>query len=209
MNPFLFLFYIAYLTPSIPGRSLLSPNTDPRKALESSQQSPVEGHMRSKRSLTAFLAAEVLFLEGLLAAQNSRRPRKLARPVLRNTIESNRVKKQVKKTQFVPPPPPSHPPQLIHFRGQHQARPPVSTTTLKPRLDPFIMLSAPDLSKNNYGEYELYQTLHSPSPSGGEPGEPDVVTQPNTTFHSTPASFSARKPRKRTLHYGAFELYHL
>ena len=143
-----------------------------------------------------------------MAAQNSRKPRKISRPVLINTVDGNRVKKQVKKNQFLPPPPPpppSHSPQLFHFRGPAPSRPAV-TTTVTPRLDPFIMLSAPDLSKKNYGEYELYQTLHSPAPSGAQP---DIVTHPTPTFHAPPPSFSARKPRKRTLHYGAFELYHL
>lgn len=195
MNPFLFLFYIAYLTPSLSGRSIISQNPNPKSTPQSHHESPpAKVHRRSKRSLTAFLAAEVLFLEGLLAAQNSRKPRKISRPVQVNTIDSSRVK--VNQKQFVhshQAPAPAPAPQVFHFRAQPPQSLPVSSTTVS-SLDPFIMLSAPDLSKKNHREHREYQLF---------------PTKQTRTFHAPPGSFSPRKPRKRTLHYGAFELYHL
>jgi len=200
MKPFLFLLYIAYLTPPSSGRSIISQYSKPTSP-QSYEAPPEETHSRSKRSLTAFLAAEVLFLEGLLAAQNSRKPRKISRPVLVNTIDS-RVK--VKQNQFVPAAHPS--PQLFHFRPKPPPAPTVPTTTVS-SLDPFVMLSAPDLSKNKYGEFGEYQ-LHQNTRSSSTPAE-RVTQAPAPTFHAPQGSFTARKPRKRTLHYGAFELYHL
>jgi len=91
----------------------------------------------------------------------------------------------------------------------------VSTTTVS-SLDPFIMLSAPDLSKNNQGDYhhqqqqQQQQQLQQHQVYQSRQTEPEIITAPTSTFHAHPASFSARKPKKRTLrHYGAFELYHL
>ena len=87
-------------------------------------------------------------------------------------------------------------------------------------LDPFVMLEAPDLSGNSYGEYELYQTQQLNIPvrpdvtqSRGrhvshllaEP-EIEIVTGPPVVTQET---LSVRQPKKRKLHYGAFELYQL
>ena len=174
-----------------------------------------EPHKRSKRSLTALLAAEVLFLERILAAQNSRKPRKISRPASvanNNKIEAlpvPRVKTKIKTTlpsvtaapvqifKFGPPPPPSTGTKFKSLQA-----PSVSS------LDPFTMMKAPDLSKNSYGEYELYQTLkpasspYSASLSSSFKVEPEIVTVSQETQ-------SVRQPKKRKLHYGAFELYQL
>jgi len=179
----------------------------------------VEPHKRSKRSLTALLAAEVLFLERILAAQqqkqNSRKPRKIVRPasvINNNKIEAVTVPRVKTKNKPTLPSITAPPVQIFKF-----GPPPPQATGTKFKslpslsvssLDPFTMMKAPDLSKNSYGEYELYQTLkpasssYSSSLSSSFQFEPEIVTE-------IQKSQSARQPKKRKLHYGAFELYQL
>ena len=179
----------------------------------------MEPHKRSKRSLTALLAAEVLFLERILAAQqqkqNSRKPRKIVRPasvINNNKIEAVTVPRVKTKNKPTLPSITAPPVQIFKF-----GPPPPQATGTKFKslpslsvssLDPFTMMKAPDLSKNSYGEYELYQTLkpasssYSSSLSSSFQFEPEIVTE-------IQESQSARQPKKRKLHYGAFELYQL
>ena len=175
---------------------------------------------RTKRSITALLAAEVIFLEGILAAQNSRKARKLRRPVT-NQIDTTA---SGKRSKIKPTP------TITQYTIQ-----PHKTTTQKTspkpisQLDPFTMLDAPDLSRQpiykqkseeevslpievhdslpKYGEFDLYEmskhiTSHHTSPTSLA----EIITAPPT---SSAASIiqSPRQPRKRTLKYGAFELY--
>jgi len=189
---------------------------------------------RSRRSLTALLAAEVLFLERILAAQNqknSRKPRKISRQPPNVNLNNNINIDQRIKTKhpvlsspinfkFSSPVPVSTPvqvpvsspaPTLSNIVKISQTKPGVSS------LDPFVMLKAPDLSKNNYGEYELYQTLYlpgsPPSSSSSSSSSSSALTTKNlqkkeiVTF--PPETISFRQPKKRKLHYGAYELYQL
>lgn len=190
---------------------------------------------RSRRSLTALLAAEVLFLERILALQNNaktpekpsgRKPRKIAPPrpgpshAHSNTIDTRtKSKPQHKPAQVT-----AAPVQVFRFGPPGPApvaRAPASVPSVS-SLDPFVMLQAPDLSQNSYGEYEVYQTRNSPAPLASvtssrgrhvshlvaEP-EIEIVTAPSVLLSDT---FSVGLPetrQKRKLHYGAFELYQL
>lgn len=186
---------------------------------------------RSRRSLTALLAAEVFFLERILAAQQAkttepggrgggRKPRKIASPrpspshAHFNTIETRPKSKPAQAS--------APPVQVFRFGPPAPApisRAPASSVS---SLDPFVMLKAPDLSQNSYGEYEVYQTqtrnvpapLASVTSSRGRQlshivAEPEIVTAPSVLVRDT---FSVGQPetrQKRKLHYGAFELYQL
>ena len=187
---------------------------------------------RSRRSLTALLAAEVLFLERILAAQQAkttepggraagRKPRKIAAPRPHahfNTLDTRTKSKPPRPQAQVSPPPV----QVFRFGPPVPApisRAPASTAS----LDPFVMLKAPDLSQNSYGEYEVYQTptrnipapLASVTSSRGQVShlvaepEIEIITAPPVLVSDT---FSVGQPetrQKRKLHYGAFELYQL
>lgn len=190
---------------------------------------------RSRRSLTALLAAEVIFLERILALQHAktaessgrgRKPRKIASPrpgpshAHSNTIDTRtKSKPQHKPAQVT-----AAPVQVFRF-GPPGPAPPARAPASVPSvssLDPFVMLQAPDLSQNSYGEYEIYQTRKSPAPLASvtssrgrhvshlvaEP-EIEIVTAPSVLVSDT---FSVGVPetrQKRKLHYGAFELYQL
>jgi len=184
---------------------------------------------RSRRSLTALLAAEVLILERILAAQQAkttggrgggRKPRKIASPrpgpslAHFNTIDTRTKSKPAQVT--------APPVQVFRFGPPAPApisRAPASSVS---SLDPFVMLKAPDLSQNSYGEFEVYQTRNIPAPLASvtssrgrhlshlvaEP-EIEIVTAPSVLVSDT---FSVGQPetrQKRKLHYGAFELYQL
>ena len=189
---------------------------------------------RSRRSLTALLAAEVLFLERILALQHAktaekpsgRKPRKIASPrpgskhAHSNTIDTRtKSKPQHKPAQVT-----SAPVQVFRFGPPGPApiaRAPASVPSVS-SLDPFVMLKAPDLSQNSYGEYEVYQTRNKPSPLASVTSshgrhvshlvakpEIEIVTAPSVLVSDT---FSVGLPetrQKRKLHYGAFELYQL
>ncbi len=221
------------------GKPLEDARTDVREiATLETRDSIVTGGQevrRSRRSLTALLAAEVLFLERILAAQQTkttepggrgsgRKPRKIAsqRPAPShahfNTIDTRaKSKPQHKPAQITAPPV-----QVFRFAPPGPApvpRAPASASSVS-SLDPFVMLKAPDLSQNSYGEYEVYQTRNKPAPlasvtSGHHVShlvaEPDIeiVTAPSVLVSET---FSVGLPetrQKRKLHYGAFELYQL
>lgn len=172
---------------------------------------------RSRRSLTALLAAEVLFLERILAAQNSRKPRKISRPP--PNVNHNNIDQRIKtkhpvlsssvSVKFAAPvaTPVSTPASTSNINSIiSRTKPGVSS------LDPFVMLKAPDLSKNNYGEYELYQTLYLPGSSSSPTASTKTTTkhfQQQEIVTAPPESISFRQPKKRKLHYGAFELYQL
>ena len=149
------------------------------------------------------------------ASEGRRKPRKIAAPrpapshAHFNSIDTRTKSKPVAPAgvqvfRFGPPVPAPVP----------RAPSPVSV------LDPFVMLEAPDLSGDSYGEYELYQTQQLNIPvrpdvtqSRGrhvshllaEP-EIEIVTGPPVVTQET---LSVRQPKKRKLHYGAFELYQL
>ena len=152
-------------------------------------------HRRSRRSLTAFLAAEVLILERILAAQqNSRKPRKISpRPV--QSVNSV-VGGSSQRLKHIKTPVTHAPVQIFKFS-------PPSVATKPPRpsvssLDPFTMLRAPDLSKSISSEYQSYSSNPTIFPSSSSPVESENKLSP-----------SRRHPRQRTLHYGAYELYQL
>jgi len=143
--------------------------------------------VRTRRSITAFLAAEVLFLEGILAAQktgkkNTVKKVKGRRPV-NNHIHSTGVSKH------------SYPPPV-----RQDTRPPIpssptttiSTTTLPiSQLDPFIMLTAPDLSRPKQGLQSYTDDIFT---------ETVVTSESQDTKREVPLSFQQSK-------YGEYELY--
>jgi len=188
--------------------------------------------VRTRRSITAFLAAEVLFLEGILAAQNSKK----------NTVKNVKGRRPVNNhihpsggSKHTYPPP-----------VRQDIRPPTTTTTTSStttlpisQLDPFIMLAAPDLSRpkkglqsytddvftetvvqsetqdtkrevvpltfqqSKYGEYELYNPVIFAQTSESEELSTSTALAPSSTINNS----AARRPRKIVEKYGAFELY--
>ena len=106
---------------------------------------PINEPIRSKRSLTA-LAAEVIFLEGILTAQNSQKggakvkARKLARPV------TNHIHTAVHGKHNSNIHTPAYPPAV----KQDIIRPTTMQTTTTRSiswLHPFVMLTAQNLSR--------------------------------------------------------------
>ena len=137
---------------------------------------PINEPIRSKRSLTALLAAEVLFLEGILAAQNSQKggskvkARKVARPV------SNQIHTAVHGKYTSNMHTPAYPPAV---KQDITIPTPVQTTTTRPisQLDPFVMLTAPNLSRQQNNKIEvspqhedaiLNEGIKTPTKSGGK-----------------------------------------
>ena len=108
-----------------------------------------------------------------------------------------------------PAPAAAPPVQLFQF-AQPPATPAPAPAPAVSSLDPFVMLQAPDLSQNSYGEYELYQTLYVPAaPASAQLSAASHTRQEPEIVTAAPEHISARKPKKRTLRYGAFELYQL
>jgi len=187
---------------------------------------------RSRRSITAFLAAEVFLLEGILAAQNSKKVLK---------VKANKVKRPVKNRIH-----PTVGGKYVYTPVFTQEKPiptTVQTTTTHPvsQLDPFTMLAAPDLSlypKQTVKPYKaqtdkiFYELITAPTDPGSKRqakqfihnslkyGEyelynPTIVAQEygreniikSTTTSGKRHLHVGRKARKRNLNYGAFELY--
>jgi len=148
--------------------------------------------VRTRRSITAFLAAEVLFLEGILAAQNSKKSvtkvkaRKVARPV------SNQIHPTVGVKHTYPPPVRQDIPSIPTTT--------VQTTTSKPisQLDPFIMLTAPDLSRTHDNTNHALQAYTD-----------EIFTELIQTPSSQDGSKREVKPAQKYQRdkYGEFELY--
>jgi len=102
---------------------------------------------RTKRSITALLAAEVIFLEGILAAQNSKKAkaRKVVRPVTNHiytTVDGKHIQaypSTVKQDQAY----------SSTVKQDLTTTTTIPSTTQQPisQLDPFTMLDAPDLSR--------------------------------------------------------------
>jgi len=191
---------------------------------------------RTRRSITALLAAEVLFLEGILAAQNSKKvskvkAQKVARPVnnyIHPTVSGKHAYPQLVK-QDIPVPIPTT----------------LKTTSTRPvsQLDPFVMLTAPDLSRNNTKKTKTFQTytdkifpdliqtptkpgskreakqikeylnkygvfeLYNPIIFGHNSEATDLVVSTSFTPSSTNQDSAERKSRKIIQKYGAFEIY--
>jgi len=187
---------------------------------------------RSRRSITAFLAAEVLLLEGILAAQNSKKV---------SNVKANKVKRPVKNRIH-----PTVGEKYVYTPVFKQERPiptTVQTTTTHSvsQLDPFTMLAAPDLSlypKQTVKPYKeqtdkiFYELITTPTDPGRKRqakqfihnslkyGEyelynPTIVAQGNgreniiksTTTSGKRHVHIGRKARNRNPNYGAFELY--
>lgn len=186
--------------------------------------------VRTRRSITAFLAAEVLFLEGILAAQNSKK----------NTVKNVNGRRPV-NNHIHPSSGSKHtyPPPVRQDIRPPTTSPTTSTTTLPiSQLDPFIMLAAPDLSRpkkglqsytddiftetlvtsetqdtkrevplafqqSKYGEYELYNPVIFAQSSDSEELSTSTALAPSSTINNS----AARRPRKIVQKYGAFELY--
>lgn len=148
--------------------------------------------VRTRRSITALLAAEVLFLESILAAQNSKKfvkkvkARKVARPV------SNQIHPTVGGKHTYPPP----------VRQDIASIPTttVQTTTSQPisQLDPFIMLTAPDLSRSQDNTHHALQAYTD-----------EIFTELIQTPNSQDGSKREVKPAQKYQRdkYGEFELY--
>ena len=144
---------------------------------------------RSRRSITAFLAAEVLLLEGILAAQNSKKvskvkTRKVARPV-RNHIHQSvsgkyRYPPVVKQNILIPIPTT------------------VQTTTAHPvpQLDPFTMLTAPDLSRSSKENNKPYQAKAD-----------QIFYELITTKTQAGSKREAKQFNFKSSKYGEYELY--
>jgi len=154
---------------------------------------------RTRRSITALLAAEVLFLEGILAAQNSKKmskvkARKVARPV----------------NNFIPPTvggKHTYPHTYPHLVKQELPVPiPISIpttikTTLSTRpvsqLDPFVMLTAPDLSRNTNNKHKTIQQAYT------DDFFPELIQAPTKPSIKR----EAKQIRKYFNKYGEYELY--
>jgi len=144
---------------------------------------------RTRRSITALLAAEVLFLEGILAAQNSKKAlqvkaRKVARPVnnyIHPTLSGKHAYPLLVK-QDIPLPIPTT----------------IQTTTTRPvsQLDPFVMLTAPDLSRNTNRKHETFQTYSD-----------DIFPELNQTPTKPGSKREAKQIQNYFNKYGEFELY--
>ena len=161
---------------------------------------------RSRRSLTALLAAEVLFLEGLLRAQqSSRKPRKISsRPLKVNSAVDPRHKvRPVPKATAAPV-------QIFKFGPPSSSVPSVPVPSSVSSLDPFTMLKAPDLSSKSSPnvEYEVVYQINQEQPAPFQIQHQQYSSEPGELL-VTSESLTHRKPKKRTLHYGAFELYQL
>jgi len=146
---------------------------------------------RTRRSITALLAAEVLFLEGILAAQNSRKvskvkARKVSRPV--NNFIHPTVSGKHAYPQFVNEGVPK--PISIPTTTQKTTTRPVS------QLDPFIMLTAPDLSRNTNKQHETYQTY-----------DDDIFPELVQTPTKPGGKREAKQLQKYSYKYGEFDLY--
>ena len=163
---------------------------------------------RSRRSLTALLAAEVLFLEGLLRAQqSSRKPRKISsRPQKGNSVDP---RQKVRPVQQIPKAT-AAPVQIFKFGPPSSSLASLPVPSSVSSLDPFTMLKAPDLSsKNNQNvEYEVVYQINQEQPAPFQIQHQQYSSEPGELL-VTSESLTHRKPKKRTLHYGAFELYQL
>jgi len=221
----------ATLITSLPMSSISPEEESLLKELTEAIQLPEP--VRTRRSITAFLAAEVLFLEGILAGQNSKKNTvnkvKGRRPV------NNHIHSAGGSKHTYPPP------------VRQDTRPPTTSTTSTTssttslpisQLDPFIMLAAPDLSRpkkglqsytddiftetvvksetkdtkrevpltyqqSKYGEYELYNPVIFAHSSDSEELSTSTALAPSSTINNS----AARRPRKIVQKYGAFELY--
>jgi len=210
-----------------PSRAFRQP---PVAAQSSQSQPPAE----RRTFITVLLAAEVAYLEGLLATR---------------LAESAAKEERKKKPRHAP-----RPTEVVHLHPASrqpyaQAAPPVTEKYVS-QLDPFFMLDAPDLSAGGPSQgYEVgpnqrieveedsgYQLIHqaapeptyappSPQPTYGAfplysgPAEAQIVTAGPTTTTPAPvvledSNHPTPAPRKRLVrghsrgNWGDFELYH-
>merc|ERR1712013_683425 len=143
--------------------------------------------VRTRRSITAFLAAEVLFLEGILAAQNTGKKNSVKKVKGRRPVNNHIHSTGVSKHSYPPP-------------VRQDTRPPaipsstttISTTTLPiSQLDPFIMLTAPDLSRPKQGLQSYTDDIFT---------ETVVSSKSQDAKREVPLSYQQSK-------YGEYELY--
>jgi len=145
--------------------------------------------------VTALLAAEVAYLESLLAKQNSKK----GRPKKPKSLPPTRhVNNQIRVPQ---------PKQQQH----KQKKNPAIKEEFVSKPDPFYMIDAPDLSVKPSKSSESLSKVYVVSTSSSPP-PPAIYSSPSTTSTSPPPKQSTKAPHTRkpgtTLKYGDFELYH-
>jgi len=150
--------------------------------------------------VTAILAAEVAYLESLLSKQNQKKKQKPKHP----KGVSNHIHRPKKVRPRPQKPAPAH------------EKPPSTTTEYVSKLDPFYMITAPDLSVKS----ESYKSSPAAEYSAPAPPPPPVTeVAPLPTYgayqeykvvpSAAPQSTekTTEKPSTTTLKYGDFELY--
>ena len=145
--------------------------------------------------VTALLAAEVAYLESLLAKLNSKK----GRPKKPKSLPPTRhVTNQIRVPQ---------PKQQQH----KQKKNPAIKEEFVSKPDPFYMIDAPDLSVKPSKSSESLSKVYVVSTSSSPP-PPAIYSSPSTTSTSPPPKQSTKAPHTRkpgtTLKYGDFELYH-
>ena len=144
--------------------------------------------VRTRRSITAFLAAEVLFLEGILAAQNTGKKNSVKKVKGRRPVNNHIHSTGVSKHSYPPPVRQDTRPPTIPSSSTTT----ISTTTLPiSQLDPFIMLTAPDLSRPKQGLQSYTDDIFT---------ETVVSSESQDTKREVPLSYQQSK-------YGEYELY--
>jgi len=151
---------------------------------------------RSRRSITALLAAEVLFLEGILAAQNHKKTSKKlkARRVVRPVNNHIHTAISGKHTQAYTTPVK----QIL-----------TTTTTPHPisQLDPFTMLAAPDLSRPTDIVTRTGKSLLTATVPVTFADTKQKAFRTNTDITSHKPIRLSSKPYREAPRYGEFELY--
>jgi len=138
--------------------------------------------------VTAILAAEVAYLESLLSKQNQKKKQKPKHP---KSVNNNHIHRPKKVRPHTPKPTPAH------------KKPATPATEYVSKLDPFYMITAPDLSVKSESYKAVPVTEVAPIPTYG-------AYQEYKAAPSVPPKTSEKpsyKPSTTTLKYGDFELY--
>ena len=125
---------------------------------------PSKDEPQRRTFITALLAAEINYLEGLLADQNqSKKPRK---PKTKPGKGSNQTKK------------PHHTPH-VHATGQYQSS--SKPEKFVSKLDPFYMIAAPDLTKESKISSDYEKPVETPVKTSIKTPEPATPSSPSST----------------------------
>ena len=144
--------------------------------------------------VTAILAAEVAYLESLLSKQNQKKKQK---PKHLKSVSNNHIHRPKKVRAQAPKPTPAY------------NKPVATTTKYVAKLDPFYMITAPDLSVKSESHKPAPVTELAPLPTYGAYQEykatPSVPPKTTTVKPSTTTTY--KPATTTTLKYGDFELY--